>query len=453
MAVMLGASTLAARKHKRRQLLQQVGPMFSVLVLGLLAASMALQYARGDHEVVEGHARRSLYEYAPGVCDSYLVLHYQYVSMALLIWGIFYMFWGRAIVCDDYFVESLEKISEALDLSHDVAGATFMAAGSSAPELFTSLMGVFAVKNDVGIGTIVGSAVFNLCCIIGGTALFTPTVLKIDWKPITRDTFFYGLSIVAMIYVLQDGLVTMSEAASLIACYFLYVLFMYFNPSIMAGISRCCGENPMEKVEADDDKKEEEEDEDESPIAKAISRPLNLAFEVTIPNCALEQNKERYLITFTMSIIWIGVLSYFMVTWASKLGCIWNIHPAIMGVTVLAAGTSVPDAIGSLLVARDGQGDMAVSNAIGSNVFDILLGLGLPWLLSGLIFPDQGGITVDAENIVPLSFILVGTLVAVYVVALLSGFRLTKLVGLIFFSFYFIFVAYNLLHEFDMIPF
>ena len=100
--------------------------MFSVLVLGLLAASMALQYARGDHEVVEGHARRSLYEYAPGVCDSYLVLHYQYVSMALLIWGIFYMFWGLAIVCDDYFVESLEKISEALDLSHDVAGATFM---------------------------------------------------------------------------------------------------------------------------------------------------------------------------------------------------------------------------------------------------------------------------------------------------------------------------------------
>jgi len=141
------------------------------------------------------------------------------------------------------------------------------------------------------------------------------------------------------------------------------------------------------------------------------------------------------------------------VTWASKLGCIWNIHPAIMGVTVLAAGTSVPDAIGSLLVARDGQGDMAVSNAIGSNVFDILLGLGLPWVLSGLVYRGSAGITVDAANLVPLSFILVGTLVAVYTVTLLSGFRLTPLVGLIFFSFYFIFVAYNLLHEFDMIPF
>ena len=60
-----------------------------------------------------------------------------------------------AIVCDDFFVPSLELISEKLQLSEDVAGATFMAAGSSAPELFTSVAGV-AVETDVGVGTIVG---------------------------------------------------------------------------------------------------------------------------------------------------------------------------------------------------------------------------------------------------------------------------------------------------------
>ena len=96
---------------------------------------------------------------------------------------------------------------------------------------------------------------------------------------------------------------------------------------------------------------------------------------------------------------------------------------------------------------------MAVSNAIGSNVFDILLGLGLPWMLSGLVFPAQGGVPVDAEALLPLSLILIGTLAAVYGVTLLSGFRLTKCVGLIFFSFYFVFVAYDLLHEFKKIPF
>ena len=431
----------------------KIGPKFGLLVMGVVAAAVAMAAYAGDEVTAVGGSRRKLYEYEAGVCDSFLVTNYRTLAMALLMWGIFYMFWGLAIVCDDYFVSSLEDISEALNLSSDVAGATFMAAGSSAPELFTSLMGVFAVKNDVGIGTIVGSAVFNLCCIIGGTALFTPQTLVIDWKPITRDTLFYFISIVAMIYVLRDGLVTLWEAVALIVCYVLYVIFMAFNQSIMEAVTRCTG-GTSEKVDDEDDKKEEEEEEeDESPIAKAVARPLNIMFEVTIPNCSLPHNKEKYMLTFFTSIIWIGVLSYFMVTWASKLGCIWGIHPAIMGVTILAAGTSVPDAIGSLLVARDGQGDMAVSNAIGSNVFDILLGLGLPWMLSGLIWPDLPGVSVDATALVPLSIILVGTLVAVYLVALLSGFRLTKCVGLIFFSFYFIFVAYDLLHEFDMIPF
>jgi len=445
------AASFAVRSQFRRKSFGLVAPKIGVLVLALVAAAAAVAHLVGTESVDEAGHRRQLYDYPEGVCDSFLVLNYKYVAMALLIWGIFYMFWGLAIVCDDYFVQSLEDISEALGLSSDVAGATFMAAGSSAPELFTSLMGVFAVKNDVGIGTIVGSAVFNLCCIIGGTALFTPVTLVIDWKPITRDTFFYMISIVAMIYVLYDGNVTLIESVSLIATYAVYVLFMYFNPNIMNAVSKCCGENVAEKVEDDEKKDDDDEDEDESPISKAVARPLQLVFEVTIPDCSKEHNKGKYLLTFTMSIIWIGVLSYFMVTWASKLGCIWNIHPAIMGVTILAAGTSVPDAIGSLLVARDGHGDMAVSNAIGSNVFDILLGLGLPWVLSELIYGED--ISVDAENIVPLSFILVGTLIGVYVVTLCSGFRLSKAVGLIFFSFYFIFVAYNLMHEFDIISF
>merc|ERR1719327_1069111 len=177
---------------------------------------------------------------------------------------------------------------------------------------------------------------------------------------------------------------------------------MVFNPQIMECVGKACGEDGAEKLE-DEEKKEEEEEED-SPIAKAVAKPLSLIFEVTIPNCSLPQNKNRYLITFFASIIWIGVLSYFMVTWASKLGCIWGIHPAIMGVTVLAAGTSVPDAIGSLLVARDGQGDMAVSNAIGSNVFDILLGLGLPWALSNVISGET--VHVDTKGLLPMSIFL-----------------------------------------------
>ena len=322
-------------------MLNRVAPMFTVVMACVVALTAAVGYYSSQTAPEAAQSRRSLYVYEEGVCDSYLTTHYTYLAVALLAWGIFYMFWGLAIVCDDYFVTSLEDISEALSLSPDVAGATFMAAGSSAPELFTSLMGVFAVKNDVGIGTIVGSAVFNLCCIIGGTALFTPFTLVIDWKPITRDAVFYAISIAAMILTLHDGSITLTEAVALVLFYLLYVSFMYFNPQFMAWLSRMAGENMPAKLEDEEKKEEDEEEEDEedAPIAKAIAKPLEIILLATIPDCSKPNNKGRYMLTFMMSIVWIGVLSYFMVTWASKLGCLWHVHPAIMGVTVLAAGT------------------------------------------------------------------------------------------------------------------
>jgi len=429
-----------------------LAPKFAVLTLAVTAAFFAFQHFGGEADSRPTH--RKLYEYKDGMCDGYIETEYRWLVVGLLCWGIFYMFWALSIVCDEYFVASLEEISDVLGLSPDVAGATFMAAGSSAPELFTSLMGVFAVKNDVGVGTIVGSAVFNLCCIIGGTALFSPILLKIDWKPITRDSFFYGLSIVGMIYVLMDGTVTTIEASVLVAFYFVYVLVMYLNESIMDAINKCSNTENMEKVdhlELDGKDGEEDEDEDGGIISTAIALPLNAVFSISIPNCTSDEMKKWYIVTFTMSILWIGLLSYFMVTWASKLGCMFGVHPAIMGCTILAAGTSVPDAIGSLIVAKQGQGDMAVSNAIGSNVFDILLGLGIPWMLNGLIYGVS--LDVDTESLLPLSIILVGTLFGVYFVSLANGFTMTPCIGMIFFSFYFVFVAYNLAHEFDLIAF
>lgn len=72
------------------------------------------------------------------------------------MFGLVYMFIALAIVCDEFFVPALGVITERLDISEDVAGATFMAAGGSAPEFFTSVIGVFIAQNNVGIGTIVG---------------------------------------------------------------------------------------------------------------------------------------------------------------------------------------------------------------------------------------------------------------------------------------------------------
>ena len=150
-----------------------------------------------------------------------------------------------AIICDDFFVPSLEAISEKLDLSEDVAGATFMAAGSSAPELFTSLLGVTKVRKsplrdnqevqetDVGVGTIVGSAVFNLLVIVALSAALAGKSLNLDWRPLARDATYYAISIGFLVGFAWDGYITWWEALILTALYVIYVIIMAFNPQLM----------------------------------------------------------------------------------------------------------------------------------------------------------------------------------------------------------------------------
>merc|ERR1719188_1715135 len=88
---------------------------------------------------------------------------------------------------------------------------------------------------------------------------------------------------------------------------------------------------------------------------------------------------------FLCALCHIAWVSYVMVDAATRFGATVGIPPLFMGLVFLAAGTSIPDAFASMAAARRGEGDMAVSNALGSNIFDILCGLGLPWLISLLM--------------------------------------------------------------------
>merc|ERR1719262_1670980 len=126
--------------------------------------------------------------------------------------GLLYMFVAIAIVCDEFFVPALEVISDELQLSPDVAGATFMAAGGSAPEFFTSLIGSNVVDSDVGIGTIVGSAVFNVLFCIGACAFVSPGVLELTWWPLARDSTFYTIDLAFLFIFFLDGEVVWWES-------------------------------------------------------------------------------------------------------------------------------------------------------------------------------------------------------------------------------------------------
>ena len=150
-------------------------------------------------------------------------------AIILHIIGIIYMFAALALVCDEFFVPSLEIIIEKLHIPEDVAGATFMAAGGSAPEFFTSLIGVFFARNAVGFGTIVGSAVFNILFVIGVVGLLAKHTLLLTWWPLFRDTFFYTIALGTLIGFFQNGRIEWYESLVLFILYVLYVLFMFVN--------------------------------------------------------------------------------------------------------------------------------------------------------------------------------------------------------------------------------
>lgn len=173
-------------------------------------------------------------------------------AIILHIIGVMYMFVALAIVCDEFFVPSLDVIIEKLDITDDVAGATFMAAGGSAPELFTSVIGVFVSFDDVGIGTIVGSAVFNILFVIGMCAIFSKTLLSLTWWPLFRDCTFYSVSLLVLIYFFRDNKIYWWEALILFSIYVCYAVFMKWNHQVECLVKKMLYKNKVTRVRSTD---------------------------------------------------------------------------------------------------------------------------------------------------------------------------------------------------------
>uniref|UniRef100_A0A3P9MSN8 Solute carrier family 24 member 2 n=1 Tax=Poecilia reticulata TaxID=8081 RepID=A0A3P9MSN8_POERE len=472
--------------------------------------------------------------------QGYVVLH---------MFGMLYMFIALAIVCDEFFVPALTVITEKLEISDDVAGATFMAAGGSAPELFTSVIGVFVSHSNVGIGTIVGSAVFNILFVIGMCALFSKEVLNLTWWPLFRDVSFYIIGLLLLIYFFLDNQITVLESISLLTCYTCYVTFMKYNSQLENLIKTRLGSNQVDELEAapkakprlqregscaslhnslmrnsifqlmihtldplsnegrfkekasilhkmakqkckeegntangvvdkklpnsskvavevtppmngvagGDQEGEEEEDEDQplslawpdtlrKQITYLLILPIVFPLWLTLPDVRRETSERFFPVTFIGSICWIAFFSYLMVWWAHQVGETFWITEEIMGLTILAAGTSIPDLITSVIVARKGLGDMAVSSSVGSNIFDITVGLPFPWLLYNII-NDFKPVEVSSNGLFCAIVLLFLMLLFVIVSIAACKWKMSKFLGFLMFLLYFVFLIVSVMLE------
>lgn len=398
-----------------------------------------------------------------------------------------YAFIALNILCDDYVVPSVEKIIEKFHIDPEVAGATLLAVSGSASELFTSVIGVFIIKTDIGLGTVVGSAVFNFLFNVAMCALFSGSNLRLSPGPFLRNCLFYSLCIAALTGVTYDKKIYWYEALLLVCMYLIYIIAMYFNDTIQGFFQRLLARRNISadietKTIGDSEKEKllpQQSDEGESPLSnnsveetqvrpqnddcsvsitqKAISRikwiillPIRCMFLVTIPDCRKDRWQKWYLVSFTVSLVWIALLTYFLVWMVSVIGFTLGIPDVIMGLTFLAAGCSVPDGLSSLKVARQGNSDMAVSNAIGSNVFDILICLGLPWLLKTTFVDFGGHVDLLSGSVAYTSIFLFGTVLVALVSLALNKWHLNKRIGITLLILYLVFIAIAIVFQLNL---
>ncbi|XP_063679671.1 sodium/potassium/calcium exchanger 1-like isoform X9 [Bolinopsis microptera] len=222
----------------------------------------------------------------------------------------------------------------------------------------------------------------------------------------------------------------------------------------------CKNEEAEEKAEDDAESEEEEKEEPldlswpdscRARLFYIVLAPILFPLAFSTPDVRRAKWKMFFPVTFIMSILWIAVFSYLMVWWTETLGRTLGLgeKPEIMGLTLIAAGTSVPDLITSVIVARKGLGDMAVSSSLGSNLFDICVGLPIPWLVA---IACNKEIKVDADGMFCSVLMLFAMLMAIIIIIAISKWKMTKVLGLSMFCSYFVYLAVALSMGLDVIP-
>ena len=199
-------------------------------------------------------------------------------------------------------------------------------------------------------------------------------------------------------------------AVLLIAVYVIYVIVVVFWRKMFKYV------DPDEKIpvkETDENKK--------LKLYEKIMSPIDFILKKIFPPA------KYNLAVFFMSIAIIAGISWLLVESAIYIANELQISEAIIAVTVLAVGTSIPDLLSSVIVSKQGRGGMAVSNAVGSNIFDILIGLGLPFMI--LILITGGNIDIEIGNIQQSVYFLLASVFILFFLFLINKWKVGKIFG------------------------
>lgn len=249
----------------------------------------------------------------------------------------------------DWLVKGAITLALHLGLSPLIVGLTVVALGTSIPEALVSVQAAIGHQGGIAIGNVVGSNILNIAMILGLSALISP--LKVDSHIVKADVPLLAGATFMLVVLLEDFHISRMEGAFLLLCIVGYVV-----GNIMTVKKTSPEDNKIDGLEVQEDS------------GKTFWRDIALLI---------------------VGIITLGFGANFLVTGAVDLARIWGLSEALIGLTIVSIGTGTPELATALMAAYRKSADLAIGNAVGSNLFNIMFVLGI----AGLVAPlDATGI-------------------------------------------------------------
>lgn len=266
------------------------------------------------------------------------------LNIFFIIIGVVLVIWGA-----DRLTEGAASLARGLRIPEIVIGLTIVAAGTSAPELFVSLVSALKGTSDLAVGNVIGSNIFNAMLIVGCSAVVAPMV--ISHSTVKKDIPFALIASVLMFLLCFDDMESPHLWGNEISRSDGMILLVVFGAFMIYTFNKARKDGMMP------DEAEEDEAEEKKPMGQKVIWK-NVLWMVVGLACLIYG-------------------SNLFVDAASYVAYRFGVRQSVVGLTIVAGGTSLPELATSVVAARKGQSALAIGNAIGSNVFNILLILGL----------------------------------------------------------------------------
>lgn len=252
------------------------------------------------------------------------------------------------VIGADVLVRGASRLAVSFGVSPLVVGLTVVAFGTSAPEMAVSVGSALAGSPDLAIGNVVGSNIANVLLILGISALITP--LLVDEQIIRQEIpIMIGASALLVVMAL-DGHIGLVESIALFALVIAYTVFLVLQ-------------------------------------SRRASKAVQDEFETGIPTSTWDRHWAVQLALIAVGLVMLVVGADWLVEAAVSFARAFGVSDLVIGLTVVAVGTSMPEIATSIVAAMRGQRDIAVGNVVGSNVFNILAVLGAAGIASGAGLP------------------------------------------------------------------